>query len=137
MGSYEPMLLYACFAPWSGRPQVEHNAVQRARKTGLWWAKSVHLVRCGACPIHRIALRTAPARVNGFVSIKRVNNYFLWYHWRAVCRFRWIGLIKPFRALVDSKPGFTSLIASAIGSSLPDLLKPYCSASSNKHPNLG
>jgi len=31
-------------------------------------------VRCGACPMHRIALRTAPARVAGFDSIKRVNN---------------------------------------------------------------
>jgi len=64
----------ACFTPWSDRPQVEHNDVRRARKTGLRWAKSVHLVRCGACPIHRIALRTAPARVAGFDSIKRVNS---------------------------------------------------------------
>ena len=70
----------ACFAPWSGRPQGEHNDVQRAQKTGLRWANSVHLVRCGACPMHRIALRTGPARVNGFDSIKWVNNYFLWYN---------------------------------------------------------
>jgi len=34
------------------------------------WAKSVHLVRCDACEMHRIALRTAPARANGFDSIK-------------------------------------------------------------------
>ncbi len=37
-----------------------------------WWAKSVHLVRCGACPMPRIARRTAPARLNGFGSIKWV-----------------------------------------------------------------
>jgi len=59
---------------------VEHNDARRARKTGLRWAKSVHVVRCGACPMHRIALRTAPARVNGFDSIKWVNNHFLWYN---------------------------------------------------------
>jgi phosphoethanolamine N-methyltransferase len=29
--------------------------------------------------MHRIALRTTPARMNGFDSIKWVNNYFLWY----------------------------------------------------------
>ena len=39
-------------------------------KPAFRWAKSVHLVRYGACPIHRIALRTAPARLNGFDSIK-------------------------------------------------------------------
>ena len=58
---------------------MEHNDVQWARKTGLWWAKCVHLVRCGACPMHCIALRTTPARMNEFDSIKWVNNYFLWY----------------------------------------------------------
>jgi hypothetical protein len=65
----------ACFRPWSGRPQVEHNDVRRTRKIGLRWAKSVHLERCGTCPMHRIA----PARVNGLDSIKWVNNHFLWY----------------------------------------------------------
>ena len=30
--------------------------------------------------MHRIALRTTPARMNGFASIKWVNNYFLWYN---------------------------------------------------------
>ena len=30
--------------------------------------------------MHRIALRTTPARMNGFDSIKWVNNYFLWYY---------------------------------------------------------
>ncbi len=30
--------------------------------------------------MHRIALRTAPARVTGFDSIKRVNSRFLWYY---------------------------------------------------------
>ena len=30
-------------------------------KTALGWAKFAHLVRCGACPMHHIALRTAPA----------------------------------------------------------------------------
>ena len=44
--------------------------------------KSVHLMRCGTCPMHRIALRTTPARMNGFDSIKWVNNYFLWYNLR-------------------------------------------------------
>jgi hypothetical protein len=58
---------------------VEHNDVKRARKTGLRWAKSAYLVRCGACPMHRIALHTAPARMDGFDSIKWVNGYFLWY----------------------------------------------------------
>jgi len=29
--------------------------------------------------MHRIALRTTPARMNGFDSIKGVSNYFLWY----------------------------------------------------------
>jgi hypothetical protein len=61
------------------RPQVEHNDVQRAQKIGLRGAKPVHLVRCGACPIHNIALRTAPAGVNGFEPNKWVNNDFLWY----------------------------------------------------------
>ena len=28
--------------------------------------------------MHRIALRTTPASVAGFDSIKWVNNYFLW-----------------------------------------------------------
>jgi len=30
--------------------------------------------------MHLIALRTAPARMNGFGSIKGVNNHFHWYH---------------------------------------------------------
>jgi len=28
----------------------------------------------------RIALRAAPGRMNGFVTIKRVKDYFLWYY---------------------------------------------------------
>jgi len=58
---------------------VEHNDIRRAQKTGLRRAKSAHLVRCGACTMHHIVLRTAPARVAGFGSIKRVNSQFLWY----------------------------------------------------------
>jgi len=76
---------------------VEHNEVQRARKTGLRWAKSVHLVRCFACPIHRIALRTAPARVNGFDSIKRVNNFFLWYNTENAQNVQILTFSKPER----------------------------------------
>jgi hypothetical protein len=30
--------------------------------------------------MHRIALRTAPARMVGFDSIKSVNSQFLWYY---------------------------------------------------------
>ena len=83
IGSFDRFFAFAgeaCLTLWSGRPQVKHNDVQRTRKTGLWRAKSVHLVRCGACPMHRIALRATPARVNGFDSIKWVHNYFLWYN---------------------------------------------------------
>ena len=45
--------------PWSLRPQVGLNDVQRARKDGLRWAKSVPRRRCRACPMPRIAPRLA------------------------------------------------------------------------------
>jgi len=66
--------------PWS----VDHKWVvtlfQRAQKDGLCWAKSAHRRRSSACPMPRIALRVAPSRMNGFVTIKRVKDYFLWYY---------------------------------------------------------
>ncbi len=63
----------ACFPPWSGRPQGKHNAVQKARKTGLRWARSAHRLRCDACPTGQVAPRTASCRVSGFDSIKCFN----------------------------------------------------------------
>jgi len=38
--------------------------------------------------MHRIALRTTPARMNGFDSIKWINNYFLWYKALAIASDR-------------------------------------------------
>ncbi len=61
----------ARFPPWACRPQGGRNAVQKARNPGLRWAKSVLQPRCGACPMHHIALRTAPYRTNRFGAIKR------------------------------------------------------------------
>jgi len=65
MGAIEPIKLLCYFKGdqddfWLKQPKI----------ILISWAKSVHLVRSGACEMHCIELRTAPARVNGFDSIK-------------------------------------------------------------------
>jgi len=37
-------------------------------------------VRCDACPMHRIALRTAPARMNRYDPMKWVAVNGIWYY---------------------------------------------------------
>jgi len=52
----------------------------------MWWevtlTRSLSADWCVAALARYTVSRYAPAtaRVNGFVSIKRVNNYFLWYN---------------------------------------------------------
>jgi len=66
MGSVEPIKLLCHFQG----DQLYDFWLKQPKTILILWTKSVHLVRCAACPIHRIALRTAPARVNGFDAIK-------------------------------------------------------------------
>jgi len=83
--------------------------LQRAKKAGLCWAKYVPQRRSGACPMPRIALRAAPSRMNGFVTIKRVIDYFLWYEPSTLytgkhIKKMWIGALALFALAAVSSP---------------------------------
>ncbi len=66
-------------APWYvyHKRRATRLAGKSARPFG--WVIAVHRVRCGAYPMHRIALRTAPARVNRYDPMKWVAVTEIWY----------------------------------------------------------
>ncbi|MDH3740585.1 MAG: hypothetical protein OER56_03215, partial [Hyphomicrobiales bacterium] len=65
---------------------------------------AAHRVRCDACPMHRIAPRTAPARMNRYDPMKWVAITGIWYKSKKIlheanpCRIvffdcrRWAGI---------------------------------------------
>ncbi len=79
-----------CRGPWcgattSGPPHRSKLGRERARERGLRWGKTAcrvpkQVIRCGACPRPRIALRTAPTRACRFAAMKWVNIHALWYN---------------------------------------------------------
>ena len=70
----------ARFAPWCRATTSGPQRRERTRDRGLRWGKSARRVRCGACPMPRIAPRAAPTRACQFAAMKWVNIHDLWYY---------------------------------------------------------
>jgi hypothetical protein len=67
------------FASWPGAFRRSMRGIGRetqhrhgAKEPGLRWAKSAPRLCCDARPMHRIALRAAPCRMNRFGSIESI-----------------------------------------------------------------